>query len=332
MPSPSRSKPMRRRDWLGWLGAVGALGLQGCTSRATNPLRVGLQAWPGYAFFHLANDAGAFKDDWVQLVETPSGSASVRGLAIHTLEAACLTLDEVLGARARQIDLRVVAVLDESFGGDALLASPGFTRVGDLSRRRIGVESSAVGAVVLDAALRLHGMSTRDLTLVSLDVDQHLDAYRSGHVDAIVTYEPTRTLLLKEGARELFSSKEAPGLILDTFAVRADVLQPRAHAIRLLLNGHFQALEAWRQDPERFRVRLAERLGVPPEAVPLVMDTLRYPNLAENVRFLGSDLTEGALTRSAQHLQEVMYRGGLLPQAAPTLDTPLIHPGFLPTS
>lgn len=306
---------LRRRALLA--AACGALGLLGgCSQPPVMALRVGAHPWPGYELMYLARERGYITPERVRLIELPSASASLRALATESIEGAALTLDEVLTARSRGIDLVVVAVLDVSHGADVVLAQPGIESVAALRHRRIGVEPGAVGAVMLDAMLTRHGIRAADVQVVPLAIDQHERAFRTGRVEAVVTYEPVKTLLKPLGGRQLFSSAEIPGRIVDTLAVRRSVLAAEAASVRELVAGHFRALGDWTRSPGECAPELAPRLGVAPADVPAAYADLALPDLATNHRWLAQD---GAWLRdSAQALLSVMHRDGLLKAEGPT--------------
>lgn len=298
----------RRRVCLA--AALAALApLSACRSGPRGPLRLGCHPWPGYELFFLARDLGDWPADAVHLVEMPSASSSLRGLGTQSLHAAGLTLDEVLSARARGMDLRVVGVLDVSMGADVVLARSHLGSVAALAGQRVGVEASAVGAVMLDAMLSRHGMRVSDVRIVPLDVDQHEAAWRERRIDALVTYDPTAGRLLAEGARPLFSSAEVPGSIVDVLAVQADVLEPRATQIRAALRAHFGALAALRQTPQQHLPLIARRLGISAGELEASLARLELPGVADNHAWLRPG---GRLQDSADRLRQVMVRAGLL--------------------
>lgn len=301
-----------RRTLLGSLLAGTTAGLWACQGEPVMPLRLGAHPWPGYELFFLARTQGRLDADQVRLVEMPSASASLRGLAAGSLEAAALTLDEVLSAVGRGLGLRVVAVLDVSLGADVVLARPGIGAVTDLPGRRIGVEATATGAVMLDAMLARHGLRKEDVQIVPMAADQHERAWREGRVDALVTFEPISSHLLADGARQLFSSAEVPGRIVDVLAVRGDVLATRGDALRQALAGHFQALESLRTQPAQVLPLLAPRLGQPPNEVAKAFAGLQMPGVADNLAWLRDG---GQLEESAARLRGVMLAAGLLTQA-----------------
>jgi len=315
----------RRRVCLG--GALAALGsLAACQPAARGPLRLGCHPWPGYELFFLAREQGGWPAEAVHLVDMPSASSSLRGLGTQSLHAAGLTLDEVLSARSRGMDLRVVGVLDVSIGADVVLARPNLGSVAALAGRRVGVEASAVGAVMLEAMLSRHGMRVSDVQVVSLAADQHEAAWRDGRVDALVTYDPTAGRLLSGGARPLFSSAEVPGYIVDVLAVRAEVLEARGAQIRAALAAHFSALAALRQSPQRHLAPMARRLGMSEPELESSLARLELPGVADNQAWLRPG---GRLQDSADRLRQVMVRTGLL-AGPPSLDG-LASGDYLPT-
>ncbi len=74
-----------------------SLGLSGC-ARGT-PVTVGIHPWPGYEPLLLARDFG-WLGEAVVLHEGSNAGDSIAGLKDGKLNAACLTLDEVLSVRA----------------------------------------------------------------------------------------------------------------------------------------------------------------------------------------------------------------------------------------
>lgn len=303
----------KRRSLLGSLGTLLALpwlGLSACHRR--EPLiRIGAHVWPGYELLYLARNEGAFDDRSVRLVELPSATDSLLGLASGSLDGACLTLDEVLMARAQGVPLRVVAVLDVSLGADALLVRPGLNTLAALRGKRIGVENNAVGGLMLDGILRAANLAPSDLRVVFLTGDQHLRAYAEGRIDGVVTFEPTQGKLEAMGAHVLFDSTSIPDRIVDVLAVREDVLEKSPHAVGHLIQGHFSALARFQSHPEATTQTLAGRLQLPPGKVLSAFEGLRLPDRAANRLWLSGNPSK--LEHLAQELAVQMGRAALLP-------------------
>lgn len=312
-----------RRRYLQCGGALLAT-LAGC--RAPSPLlRVGCIVFPGYELLVLARELELLPPALIRLVEMRTNTDVLQALAAGQLEAACLTLDEVLTARGNGIEMCVIAVLDSSAGADALMARPGLEHLKALAGQRIGAEDSASGALMLGAALSAAGLVMSDVRKVPMSMNRSVEAYRSGTVDAVITAEPWVSLLQKEGARKHFDSRAIPDRIVDVLAVRADVIPRSAEALRALLRGHFAALHHFRVQPEDAVRRMAPRLSLPPEDVAAAFNGLVLPDARQNLQMLAPD---GTLPKSGRQLVRLLLDQGLL--ATPPSMTRWLDPQFIP--
>ena len=302
---------------------VSTFALNGCTREQEPLLRVASNVWPGYETLYLARSLGYYDDKDIRLVEMPSNSQVSQALRNGMIEAACLTLDEALSLMQDGMDLRVVLVMDISHGADVVMARPGIDSLQSLRGQRVGVENAAVGAVMLDATLKAGELQAKDITIIPLTVNEHADAYLAGKIDAIVTFEPVRSKLLKAGARILFDSSQIPGRIVDVLVVRAEIAGLHKKALKELLTGHFQAREHLSDQPQDAEKRLAPRLGNNGLAQ---FTGLSLPDIKENRSLLGGNPPRLQITAGA--LADLMLHRKLL-QGAVAVDH-LADPSFLP--
>ena len=115
MPPPS-APPNRVRRGLLAGSALTALTAMLPACAPAPPLKLSTHPWPGHGFLWLAQQQGVLAAGGVRLVELGSASASLHALSAGVVDAATLTLDEVLRARAGGIPLSIVLVLDSSAG------------------------------------------------------------------------------------------------------------------------------------------------------------------------------------------------------------------------
>ena len=284
------------------------LGLTACAPAPQPPLRVGTNIWSGYEPLYLARSLGHYanaeKLPEIRLIELQNATNVMRALRNRELEAAALTLDETLSLLAEGMKLRVVLIFDYSNGGDALLARPGIDQLAELRGKRLGVENSALGAVMLDSALTKAGLGVEDVRVETMTVDTHVRAYQDGKVDAVITFEPGLSRLRVEGAKVLFDSREIPGRIIDVLAVREDALKTHEAGIKRLLAGHFAALKYLQDQPADAYAHMRPRLG---EDVAGQLSGLYLPMLEDNHTGLAR------LNGRAQALADFMVTRNLLP-------------------
>ena len=287
-----------------------SLQLLACGGARESPLRVGVIAWPGYEPLLLAEADGALPPEQLQVVEQLAASDVMRLLRNHALEAAYLTLDETLTLIAEGVELEVILVADRSLGGDAVLVRPPRTSLADLKGSRIGVENTAVGAIMLAAALERARLTPSDLELVSVPLNHQEQAYRDGQIDALVTFDPVRSRLVAAGARKVFDSSQIPDLILDVLVVRRDIAPGREAALKALVAGHFRGLHLLYTDSPNATAFIARRWQLEPGQVRTQFGGVQLLDLTENRRLLGGP--SPPLDRQAAGLAELMRAANLL--------------------
>lgn len=290
---------------------LGVLALASACAPEPEPLlRVGTNVWPGYEPLYLARDLGYLEGSPVRLVEYASATDVVRSFLNHAIEAAALTLDEALLLVDLGQEPRVVLVMDFSHGADVILGSAGMRRLTDLKGRRIGVESGALGAYVLTRALQQGGMSLSEVSVVPMPVSEHEQAFLQHEVDAVVTFEPVRTRLLKRGAVRLFDSSEIPGEIVDVLVVRRDILERQPGAVQRLRRDWFRARAWFTAQPDDAAERMARNEGISAPEFLAAVQLLRIPDLRENQRLLAGP--RAGLYEPLRRLEGVMQAQKLL--------------------
>lgn len=302
------SRTARNRLFAGFLLLSGLLA--GCAPVYQPPFMIGTNTWTGYETLYMARSLGYFNGMPLRLVELGSSTQSMDALRAGRLDAATLTLDEALTLADEQVPIRIVWVLDVSAGADALVAKPDIPTLAALRGRRIGVEQTAVGAYLLDAALRRAGLSAADVTLVPLPVDAHVGAFESGEIDAVVTFDPARQALLNAGGQVLFDSRMLPGEIVDVLVVRRDALDCCTQAIARLIAGQQRALDYLARQREDALARMAPRLGLSPPDVARSLEGLILPDAAYNRSLLDGPTPD--LAETARHQARLMRQRGLL--------------------
>jgi len=302
----------RRPGWflLGMVALALMVTLTSCFGPSSAPLRIGANLWTGYETLYLATDLGELKDKPIRLIDFPSGTEEVRAYRNNEIDGAGLSIDQVITLAATQGDIRIIAIMDYSNGGDVILARPGLATMQDLKGKRIGVEATALGAFSLGRALELNGLSPQDVKAVSLELSDHEAAYRAGKVDAVVTFGPARTNLLKAGAIQLFDSSLIPGEIVDTLAASTKAIADNGENPQALVAARFKALDYFQSNPTDATRRMARRTQVNPEEMLESFRLLQQPSLEENVALLSQ--RDRSLVVSMTNLIGVMHESGLI--------------------
>lgn len=319
---------MNRRTFLSRLAYLPALAamswLPACTR--SRPILVGIHPWIGYETLNLARELHWVPAE-VQFRDGKDASDSLAALNAGELDAACLTLDETLAARAAGVPLTVVLVFDVSAGADMVLAHPSIESLAGLAGKRIGVEQNSVGELVLEKLLEAARLSRSALIRVNLPVgQQQIEAWQGNKVDAVITYEPAASKLLDLGARRLFDSRQMPDTIFDVLAVRADRIQGNQTALKSLVAAHFRALTHLQTNREDAIYRITEHQKISIGDLKRSLSGVALPSLVANHEYLSPK--GGRLIMAAGNISKLMARQGRL-QHDDTLDG-LVMPDLLP--
>ncbi len=297
----------------------------GCGLNPEAPIRVGASIWPGYECLFIARSLRLFGDKPVKLVEYPSTPEVTRAFKNRAIEIAAFSSDEFLRLSADEPGLRAFLVTDFSHGADVLMSRPEHRCVADLRGKKVGVELNALGVYMLTRALEKGGLSKAEVQIIPMENDQHVAAYNGGKVDAVVTFEPHRTQLLKTGAHVLFDTSSIPGEVVDYLVTRESVLHERSRTIKAIVQGWFEARERLLNEGEEVARLVASREGVSPAEYLKSLDLLEIPSLEKNRQCLGSQGKSYAMLRNTH---QIMVQSGLFKGPPPGPE--LFNGGFLP--
>ncbi|MBS0543149.1 MAG: nitrate ABC transporter substrate-binding protein, partial [Proteobacteria bacterium] len=140
-------------------------------------------------------------------------------------------------------------------------------------------------------------------------------AWRAGRLDAIVTYEPTATLIEQAGGHRIYDSRMFPPLVIDVLAVRSEMLHARREDLRALAHAHFRALRHFTRHRLDAAHRLAARMKLTADGVLDTYRGLELPDATQNRELLGG--TAPRLAPTLAEVSQLMRELGSLPHADP---------------
>lgn len=282
--------------------------LSSCFTAYEKPFRVGINTWPGYAPLYIAKRNSLFRNKNIDVIELPSTTETIHALAMGNLEAAALTLDEVLTVIDLGIDVQIVMILDTSNGADALVAKPYIESISELKGRTLAVERSAVGAFMLDQALTSVNLSIDEINVINCSYNQHMSCYELA--DGIVTFEPTVTRLVSNGGVVLFDSGNIPNSIIDVLAVKREVINEYPETVVELIEGYYRSREFMRVQPDLTSQYLSKFMRTDIQNIEATLEKIYLPTQREVVDLMGG--SPSSLTQTARRLEGIMKSNDLL--------------------
>ncbi len=285
--------------------------ISGCENISNKKeFKIGTNIWPGYEALHLAKSGNYFHESGIDVIRYPSATEVLNKFRKKELDAAALTLDEVVLLHDQGYHPVIVAVLDISNGADAVIAQSEIKSINELKNKSIGVENSALGAYMLTHLLQKAKLTNKDIILVPLAVNQHEHAFKQKVVDAVVTFEPTVSKLLKMGGNIVFSSKDIPGEIVDVLVVQEELKNTKL--IDDILQGWSKAVAKINQKDKNTISVMANGLQQSEEELLASLKTLSIPSLQESNILI----KDGTLKESIVETGEIMHEKRLIKSKA----------------
>lgn len=211
------------------------------------PLSVAVGVWPGAETLILARELRELDDSQIRLVEMTWDSAAMRALGNGAVDAAVLSIDEVMRLRESGHDLRVVLVFDSSKAADAILVREGKAEdMKHLKGLRVGVDVRGTGSLLLASAMASEGMVPGDVQIVPIAPAEMRAALQGGAVDAVVSAEPWLTELRKDRCQEIPVSDKDRQLLIRALVVSAERADANGEALKALVRAHFRLLPVLR--------------------------------------------------------------------------------------
>ena len=237
--------------------------LSSCTPYQ-KPLTVGAAPWPGFEFLFLSKELGYLHHSQFSLFELPSSTSVIQAFQTGKLDVAFLSLDEVLTLAALGIDLKVISVIDQSTGGDALLVKPEIKTLQDLKWHSIGYENKAAGALLLSEFFKISKLNNQTVQLFEVKQNEVKESYLKGDIDALIVREPEKQQLLALGAKELLNSSQLELPITHLLIARKDIFNDKEEQISQLLKRFYQAHDYYLKNKKDALTTMSVRLQLYP--------------------------------------------------------------------
>ncbi|HEY0007184.1 MAG TPA: ABC transporter substrate-binding protein [Tepidisphaeraceae bacterium] len=218
---------MRRFLQACFVAAFSVLSLGGF-ARA-EPLKIAYSDWPGWIAWEVAVQKGFFKEAGVDVeMVWMEYLPSLEAFAAGKVDAVTCTNGDAMVTGATGKPGTAILLTDYSNGNDKIVGRPGINSIKDLKGKKVGLELNLVEHLLLLKALEVNGMTEADVELVNVATNETPQALAGG-MDAIGAWYPIAGQAEKQmpGAKSLFTSADAKGLIFDGTFVSRESLQAR---------------------------------------------------------------------------------------------------------
>jgi NitT/TauT family transport system substrate-binding protein len=281
--------------------------LSSAVGASAAPIRIGYPIWVGFGPIYLAHAKGFFKSQGVdvELQVIDDTKVGMAALAAKRIEAYGATPNTVLLYAKADNPFVMVMTVDDSKGGDGVVAKKEIKSIAELKGKRVAFLEGSIAQFYLSYLLKREGLSEKDVTPVNMGSTGDAGAaFVAGRVDAAVVWEPW----LSKGksaphGHVLIDSSKTPGLIIDTIAFRQDVVKSRPDDVRKVVRAVGQAHDYWKQNPKDAVEIMTKGLGgwlKEPKDFEETLTGATLYGIAENRSFMGTKAKPGPMYETVQ--------------------------------
>lgn len=296
------------------LALVLVLGLAGCGASNTpkeqpkeaqgqTPLKVTLPTWTGYGPLFLAQEKGLFKKHGVEIeLSIVDGLAERKqALAGGKVDGMATAQDVQVTLAASGIPVQVVWLLDDSFGGDGVLVKNEIQSAADLKGKKVAFEVGSTSHLLMLTVLKKAGLTDKDVEVVPMSAGDAGAAFIAGKVDAAVTWEPWLSKGASANGKVLVSTKDLPGIIVDSISFRQEIVEKRPDDVKAFVAAMAEAMDYWKNNKDESDQIMADGLKIDLKEFTSTVPGLKFLDKEDNKKLFGTNANPGSIYEATKN-------------------------------
>ena len=277
---------------------------------AQDKVILGISGWTGFAPLSLADKAGIFKkngvDVEIRFIAPVQRSAA---LASGALNAAATTVDQHIVWTAAGVPAVQVLLIDKSNGGDGVVVRNNINSIKELKGKTVAVDGpGTVQHFMLSYILQKNGMTMQDVIRTTMGAQPAAQSFVAGQGDAAVTYEPyLSTVRAKaEAGKILVTSKDYP-VVVDTLVFRKDFIQKNPKIVKAAVDSFFEALDMIKREPAKAYELMGSAVKQTGEQFGKSAAFLKWQDKAANKKFFAEEFL-----KFSEEAADIMLEAGII--------------------
>ena len=306
---------------LATLLAVGAVAGFAQGAAAQTKVVIGMSGWTGFAPLTLADRAGIFKKNGVD-VEIKMIPQKDRHLALASgaIQCAATTIETHVAWNTNGVPIVQIFQMDKSYGADGIAVRNDVKGFADLKGKTVAVSAPGT-APYFGLAWMLHknGMTMKDVKTVSLEPQPAAQAFVAGQNDAAMSYEPyLSTIRANPAAGKILATTIDYPMVMNTVGCDPKWLKANTAAAKALAQSYFDAVAMIEADKTKSFEIMGTAVKQSGEQFGKSASYLKWSDKEANQKFFANELVpfmkesavilkEAGIIRSIPENYGVMY-------------------------
>src|SRR5215216_1878076 len=266
---------------------------------------IGISGWTGFAPLTLANQAGIFKKNGldVTIKKIPQKDRHL-AVASGDIQCAATTVETWISWNANGVATKQIFQLDKSYGADGMATRSDVAAIKDLKGKTVAASAPGTAPYfTLAWMLKKNGLSVKDVTVVNLEPQAAANAMiaNTDGIDAAMTYEPyLGAVRAKPEAGKIIATTLDYPMVMDTFGCTPKFLSENPKAAKALADSYFEAVDMIKREPKKSFDIMGADVKQTGEQFEGSQKYLRWQDREANLKFFAGE--HAAFTKEAADL------------------------------
>ena len=286
---------------------------------------IGISGWTGFAPLTLANEAGIFSKNGldVTLKKIPQASRHL-AIASGDIQCAATTVETWIAWNANGVATTQVFQMDKSYGADGMVVRNAIGSIKDVKGKTVAASAPGTAPYfTLAWFLKKNGLTVKDVTVVNMEPGPAAQAFLAGQNDAAMTYEPyLSSVREKPDAGKIIATTLDYPMIMDTFGCTPKFINEQPKLVQGMVDAYFEAVQQIGKDPKKSFEVMGSAVKQTGEQFEKSQAYLRWQDRAANEKFFAGDIQ--AFSKEAADLLLELGIIKSVPDIASIIDTRFI--------
>lgn len=289
--------------------------LASCAPAPQKPIKIGINQWPGYELFYLAEELGYFEKLGanVEFVHFDSLDDVLVAFTLGQVDMFTGTIIEaVLACDQMPTTPRIVMLFDYSNGSDVIITHKAISSMQELKGKKVASETSSLPLYMLDRALRINQMTLQDVNTLPMNQLQMEKAFKENKVDAVISYPPVASRIQRNNETNIiFSTADIPGEVVDALISNPHTIATTPYISEKMLEAWEMALHYLNTNEDAAIKKMANRLQITESEFKNSLSTIKLLNRSEMHAYL-SKLDNKNINHIAENIHNTMKEIGVV--------------------
>lgn len=247
----------------------------------TLPFIIARTLWAGLFPLYIMEELNLIPDGF-EIIDVEEYDETLILLEEGKIVANFNSLADALLLFSKGIDLRLIMPSDLTIGVDGLIGNEEYTKLSQLKGKKIGVSLFTYSHVLVNQIFKKYGYSENDFDLINVRGEHVPDMIKSGVISAGHTWGIHMQEAIQQGRNIIFTSKEFPGLLVDSLVVRKEALDGAYEKWKLFIKAHELSVSFWQENQDVAIEVVSKRTGLTPEKMKTMLEGVQYFTQEDN--------------------------------------------------